>query len=263
MSKPMIEAKLFRLDNFFHFLKKLNQYRDKKLLVSLSGKFLLELSKPDTEKPGDNPYLITGFDYIGKQPSESTISYMNRLFDNRNVVVKVYDTMDVKLRPMKALSIDSLMFKLATDNKYSQKCPQQNTKGTLIDINSLWRVPQLTGLAEWLNSYRDEAVNLTLETPNSKVYLKLEKPKGPSGKYAGDDSYKVVAASTDKVFESLVEIFSGGPVHMQASNSIKDESWCILEKPMPLEHFVMESLRQHDETKRRNNYSTTHLQRAS
>lgn len=264
MSKPLIEAKLLSLDNFLHLLKKVEQYRDKKLLVSLSDKFQLELSKPDIERAGDHQYLITGFDHTGKRSEETPIGYLSRLFDSRNVDVQVYDKTNAKLRPIKQpLSIDALMFRLAR-NSYNNQGTQQKVEGTLIDIASLWRVPQLLGLAEWINSYQDESINISLEAQHSNVYMKLKKPKISPTQYAEDQPYDVVATSTGKIFESLMKIFSEGPVHFQANNTYKDESWCILKNPMPLEHFVMELMRQHDETKyRERSYSTAHLRMVS
>ncbi len=239
--EPLIEATIFRVDQLKPFFKKLNSYRDERMFLSFPRDFWLELKKPNTAPNdgyvGDMQYEVSSIK--SDFPNQLSCMYnLARVFDSKDVRVKAYSNLEMELEPINPLSTDDLFLKLVG---FSDPRKGRTRDVQMLNKARIWRVEQLLGLSDWINSYRDKSLELCISS-NTKVCVKLQKSESCNEQYEGDCRYDVTGKSQFHILERVAGIFSQTPVTVEVKNVPISPSY-IPVPPMQLEKFILQCAR--------------------
>lgn len=237
MQQPLIEATLFRIDQLKPFLKELNLYEYERLLLSFPRDFWIEMRKPKFAEsdtyPGDKEYVVSGVMHKSENPFPY-IYNLARLFDERNVRVQAYNSLEMELDPVEPLNTDDLWLKLVGYGDFKKR-PAINVN--MQNKVRILRIEQLLGLTDWVHSYRDQKLELCIES-NMKACIELKKPEKCKEMYQGDCRYDVTGKSHSDIFQKVEGIFLKSPVTVEVSNVKSANSYMPI-SPMQLETFVI------------------------
>jgi len=239
--EPLVEATLFRVDQLKPFFKKINSYRDERMLLSFPRDFWLELKKPNTAPNdgyvGDMQYKVSSIK--SDFPNQLACMYnLARVFDSRDVRVKAYSNLELELESIDPLSTDDLFLKLVG---FSDPRKGKTRDVQMLNTVRIWRIEQLLGLTDWINSYRDKTLELCVSS-NTKACIKLQKSESCGEAYEGDCRYDVTGKSYSHIFERIAGTFSQTPVTVEVRNVPVNPSY----EPVPsmqLEKFILKCAR--------------------
>ncbi len=249
----LIDATLFRIDQLHPFMNELGTYRDEKLLLSFDDNLWLELRKPAQAMSdyysGDKPYFVSQVGSAENIPQNAYVFQLSRLFRGRDVRVKVESGVESEFDPVEPVSITELMFRL--DGFYDGKKHAYNGRKELLNTVRLWRLQQFMALSNWIDSYRDPSLEVSLWSLSEEARLKLEKPTVPAGLYPGDHNYHVTGVATDAehIFAGIAKLFDAPPINVFVSNTRTSERVNAYE-PTLLEKFVLQCGKYIDDSRR-------------
>ncbi len=250
----LIDATLFRIDQLHPFMNKLGTYRDEKLLLSFDDNLWLELRKPaqplSEDYSGDKPYFVSQVGIAEDIPPDAYAFQLARLFEGRDVRVKVETGAESGFDPVEPISITELMFRL--NGFYDGHKRPYHGKKELLNTVRLWRLQQFMALSNWIDSYRDPSLEVSLLSTSVEARLKLEKPTVPACLYPGDHNYHVTGVATDaeNIFAGIAKLFTAPPVNVYVSNT-RTQAQVSQYEPTLLEKFVLQCGKYIDDSKRR------------
>ncbi len=236
--QPVIEATLFRVEQLKPFFKKLDSYRDERMLLSFPRDFWMELRKPSFAPGdgyvGDSPYEVLRIK-SDTFPAELPFMYnLARLFDERNVRVEAYANRAMELKSIDPLSTNDLMVKLIG---FADPRKQKTLAIEMTNTARIWRIEQLLGLTDWVNSYRDSALELCVSS-NETACIRLQKLRPLAEEHLDSPRYDVTGTSHEYIAERIANIFEQTPVTVEISNKPAVCNYLPVQ-PVQLEAFLV------------------------
>lgn len=235
--QPVIEATLFRVEQLKPFFKKLDSYRDERMLLSFPRDFWMELRKPSFAPGdayvGDSPYEVLRIKSEAF-PAELPFMYnLARLFDERNVRVEAYANRAMELKPIDPLSMNELLVKLVG---FADHRKQKTLDIEMTNTARIWRIEQLLGLTDWVNSYPSPTLELCVSSQEA-AGIRLQKLQPLAEEPLDSPRYDVTGTSHEYIAERIANIFEQTPVTVEIRNKPAMRNYLPV-PPVQLEPFL-------------------------